>query len=126
MRYNASDKVCVNFPLESLFSFNLLSPSAVAGCWRSLGYFHEMLDKGHIHEIGHTFVVVLLPTAVILMPTMCCDLRCSAGLCSLTVCIQNKMKMPTEEDTTYLGAQLYAKCDIAKDINQKFGTATTT
>ena len=34
------------------------------------------------------------------------------------------MKMPTEEDTTYLGAQLNSKCDITRDLNMKVGAAT--
>ena len=38
---------------------------------------------------------------------------------------KNSTKMPTEEDTTYLGSRLNSKCDITKDINQKIGTATT-
>ena len=38
----------------------------------------------------------------------------------------NKARMPTEEDTTYLGAQLHERCDITNDINQKIGAATTT
>ena len=33
-------------------------------------------------------------------------------------------QMPTEEDTTYLGAQLNSKCDITKDLNMKMGGAT--
>ena len=37
---------------------------------------------------------------------------------------RNKMKMPTEEDTTYLGAQLNSKCDITRDLNMKIGAAT--
>ena len=37
---------------------------------------------------------------------------------------KDKKKMPTEEDTTYLGAQLNSKCDIAKDLNMKMGGAT--
>ena len=32
--------------------------------------------------------------------------------------------MPTEHDTTYLGAQLNSKCDINKDINFKLGPTT--
>ena len=36
---------------------------------------------------------------------------------------RDKMKMPTEEDTTYLGAQFDAKCDITKDLNMKMGAA---
>ena len=34
-------------------------------------------------------------------------------------------KVPTEEDTTYLGAQLNSKYDINTDINLKLGAATT-
>ena len=39
---------------------------------------------------------------------------------------KDKKQMPTEDDTTYLGAQLNSKCDITKYINLKTGTATTT
>ena len=34
------------------------------------------------------------------------------------------MKFPTEDDTTYLGAQLNGKCDITKDLHMKMGAAT--
>ena len=34
------------------------------------------------------------------------------------------MRMPTEDDKTYLGAQLNTKCDITKDLNMKMGAAT--
>ena len=36
------------------------------------------------------------------------------------------MKIPTQDDTTYLGAQLHAKCDITKDLKIKVGAATNT
>ena len=32
---------------------------------------------------------------------------------------KDKMKMPNEDDTTYLGAQVNSTCDITKDLNMK-------
>ena len=37
---------------------------------------------------------------------------------------RDKMIMPTEEDTTYLEAQLNSKCDITKDLNMNIEAAT--
>ena len=33
--------------------------------------------------------------------------------------LRNKMKMFTEDDTTYLGPQLHEKCNITKDLTEK-------